>query len=112
MRHPQPSWWARVDELSPPLVRCFLYSPHPSRHKGPPQVYYPSQILSVKNHKRGGCCSDVGKRLIQFVWFFLVSKNVSRGTPFRHHADPQTSAADGKDTQKTLAEYEARSCML
>lgn len=35
MQHPQPSC---VDQLGPPFVGYFLYSPHPSRHKGPLQV--------------------------------------------------------------------------
>lgn len=69
MQHPQPSC---VDQLGPPFVGYFLYSHILPATKVPCRSHYPfANPISCKPQM--GYCSDVGKWLIQFVWFHFFT---------------------------------------
>lgn len=73
IRHPQSSWWARVDLLSPPFVRLILFVPHPFSHKGPLLVFFSPLINSINSKTHMGYRNHVWKSLIQFTIFFPLS---------------------------------------
>lgn len=102
MQHPQPSC---VDQLGPPFVGYFLYSPHPSRHKGPLQVAL-SLCESYQLQTANGVlqwCWEVVDSICLAPFFkkknFGVKKAGRAASPFRRHVDSQTSAADREHTQ-------------
>lgn len=78
IKHPQFSWWARVDRLGPPFVCACLYVAHPSCHKGPLLVLFSLQkILSVTKHTWGIAV------MFESSWFSVLFLSGEQGKPFR-----------------------------
>lgn len=97
MRHPQSSWWARVDQPGPPFVCFFSLCPtSPPPQKSPVGLHYPLQILSVPKTHAGvlRSCSQ----MCDTISLSFVADNASRVHHSEIRVDSQTSAADRKDT--------------
>lgn len=80
------------------FVCLFLYVPHPLSQKSPVGLYFLLQILSVPKHTRGITMIFGSSWFNLLLLFFFFCGSRARHSHI--YVDSQTSAADGKDTQK------------